>query len=226
MSRAIVAAALAAAAALEVQARRQERPVPFQAGETLTYDVSWSRFVVAGSAVTTVKEKKPSYGSMAYYIVAEGRPTPIVARLFPLYYKLDTLLDSYALVSQRGSIYTEEGPRHRYREARFEHPAQDPLSALYVLRTIQPRPDTRIALTVTSNGEDYRLTATVGALEQVTTPLGEKSAWKVALTIASATQATVRDAAIWISDDPRRLPVRLQGDLPVGSFNLILRDAR
>src|SRR6185295_10975987 len=75
------------------RAPRVERAVPFHVGETLTYDVSWSAYVTAGTAVATVKEKKPSFNSTAYYIVAEGRPTPLVAKLYSLYYKLDTLLD-------------------------------------------------------------------------------------------------------------------------------------
>src|SRR6266567_3560666 len=81
---------------------RSERAVPFHVGETLTYDVSWSSYLTAGTATATVKEKKPSLNSTAYYIVAEGRPTPLVSKLYSLYYKLDTLVDSYSLLSQRG----------------------------------------------------------------------------------------------------------------------------
>ena len=101
---------------------RVERAVPFHVGETLTYDVSWSTYLTAGTAVATVKEKKASFNSTAYYIVAEGRPTPLVAKLYSLYYKLDTLLDSYTLLPQRGSVYSEEGSRHRFRTTRFDRP--------------------------------------------------------------------------------------------------------
>ena len=89
--------------------RRAERPVPFRPGETLTYDVSWSSYLAAGTAVVTVKEKRPSFDSTAYYIVAEARPTPLLSKLYTLYYKLDTLLDAYTLLPQRGSVYSEEG---------------------------------------------------------------------------------------------------------------------
>ena len=98
-------------AAPRAAAPRSERVVPFKIGETLTYDVSWSTFLTAGTAVTTVKEKKPSFNSTAYYIIAEGRPTPIVAKLYTLYYKLDTLLDSYTLLPQRGTIKRSGGKR-------------------------------------------------------------------------------------------------------------------
>src|SRR5215510_14386547 len=136
-----------------------EHTVPFAVGETLTYDVSWSSYVTAGTAVMTVKEKKPSYNSTAYYIVAEGRPTQVLSKLYALYYKMDTLLDSYTLLPQRGSIYTEEGKRHRLRTTTFDQKAhrvhfeyradgtatsdfdvspvvQDALSAVYVLRAV------------------------------------------------------------------------------------------
>src|SRR6267142_1180178 len=105
-------------------AAKRERAIPFAPGETLTYDVSWSSFVTAGTATIRVAEKKPSFASIAYYIVAEGRPTPLVAKLYTLYYKLDTLLDSYTLLPQRGSVYSEEGKRHRFRTTRFDRAAR------------------------------------------------------------------------------------------------------
>src|SRR4051794_19207189 len=111
------------APAAKAPQHRIERPVPFKVGEALTYDVSWSSFVTAGTAVSTVKEKRPSFNSTAYYIVAEGRPTPLVAKLYTIYYKLDTLLDSYTLLPQRGSVYSEEGSRHRFKVSRFDHTA-------------------------------------------------------------------------------------------------------
>src|SRR3954471_17767250 len=90
-------------------ASRREVPVPFRVGETLTFDVAWSQFLVAGTAVSRVVEKRPSNNSTAYYIVAEGRPIPLVARFYSVYYKMDSLLDSFSALSQRTSLYTEEG---------------------------------------------------------------------------------------------------------------------
>ena len=39
-------------------------------------------------------------------------------------------------------------------------------------------------------------------------------------------QVVGRGLAVWISDDARRLPVRIQAQLPVGSFVLTLKEAR
>ena len=57
--------------------------------------------------------------------------------------------------------------------------------------------------------------------------MGTVSAWKLRITILDARNEPVgKNIAAWISTDPRRLPVRLQADLPVGSFALTLRSAQ
>ena len=256
MNRLVVAAlVLAALASLHAQrkntpATRAERTVPFHVGETLTYDVSWSSYLTAGTAVASVKEKKASFNSTAYYIVAEGRPTPLVAKLYTLYYKLDTLLDSHTLLPQRGSVYSEEGKRHRFRTTRFDRAArkaffeyqttstvkaelgvspvvQDALSAVYVLRAIPFKAGDRMTMPVCDNGMNYKVQVDIGAPENVKTAAGEVSAWKVRPTVFDDKgHAVGRNIAIWMSDDARRLPVKFQAELPVGTFNLVLREAR
>src|SRR4029079_9514656 len=69
---------------------RIEADVPFKPGETLTYDVSWSSTLSAGTATVRVLEKRPSYNSVAYYIVAESQPGSLLSRIYTLYYKADT----------------------------------------------------------------------------------------------------------------------------------------
>ena len=229
---------------------RVERPVPFTVGETLTYDVSWAGYLTAGTAVTTIKEKKPSYNSTAYYVVAEGRPTPLMAKLYSLYYKMDTLIDAYTLLPQRGSIYSEEGKRHRFRTTIFDRSAgkaffeyqgtttakadfavspyvQDALSAIYVLRAVPLKAGDRMTMPVSDDGTNYRIQMDVAGLERVRTPLGEVSAWKIRPAISNEKNQSVgQNVGIWISDDARRLPVKIQGDLRVGSFVLALRNSR
>jgi hypothetical protein len=230
-------------------AARPERAVPFRTGETLTYDVSWSTFLVAGTVVTTVKEKRQSFGSTAYYLVAEARPTPLLSSLYALYYKMDTLLDTSTLLSQRGSLYTEEGKRHslkttvfdrKARRAFFEHQSattvkadfpieastQDALSAIYVLRTIPLNTGAHLAMPVSDDGVKYTMTIDVAGQERVKTPLGETAGWKVVLAVSDDKgDAVGRNLAIWISNDARRYPLKMQAELPLGTFVLLLRDA-
>lgn len=242
-------AAATRAAAPARPAARVERPVPFKVGETLSYDVSWSSYLTAGNATVTVREKRPSFGSSAYYIVAEGRPTPLLSKLYTLYYKADTLLDSYTLLPQRGSVYSEEGRDRRTKTVSFNQGArsavyevqtatkvrrdmklpayaQDALSAIYVLRALPLKPGASISMPVSDSGKVYKVQVTVGSREQVRAGIGTVSAWKVTPTIFDERgQPSGRTMALWISDDERRLPVKLQADLAVGTFQLTLREA-
>jgi hypothetical protein len=229
---------------------RTESAVPFHVGETMTYDVSWSSFIVAGTAVASVKEKKPAGNSTAYYVVVEGRPVPLVARLYSVYYKMDSLIDAYGLLSQRGTLYSEEGTDRRTTTTRFDRAArraffeqrtdttvvgdfavppqtQDGLAAFYSLRARTFKAGDHLTIPVADSGALYTTTIDVGAPESVKVPFGEMSAWRLTLGIRDAANQPVwKDLMIWMSTDARHLPVKMQAALPLGSFVFTLRDVR
>lgn len=229
------------------QAAPREAAVPFKVGEQLTYDVTWSTYLVAGSATATVQDKRAVGGTQAYVIVAEGRPIPMLSRLYNLYYKMDTHLDAATLLPQRMSLYTEEGNRtrtattrfdRRSQRATFEAPTelpdriefkvppqvQDGLSAIYVLRAMSFKAGDSITLPIADEGQMYSVRASVAGPENLRVPLGEFSAWRLDLSITdSLGQPAATNAGIWMSNDARRLPLRLQAELPVGQFVLALR---
>jgi hypothetical protein len=226
---------------------KKEMAVPFRVGEILEYDIGWSSYVTAGTAILTVREKKPSYNSTAYYITAEGRPTPLLSKLYTLYYKADTLIDVFTLLPQRGSLYVEEGKRHRMKTTTFNHPAkqakyevqtatrvektltlpgftQDALSALYVLRSIPMKAGDKFNMPVTDAGDVYKVQMQVVAVESLKTPLGTMNALKIVPLITAPKGAPPpKGIVIWISDDARRLPLRIEAQLAVGKFTVALR---
>jgi hypothetical protein len=231
-------------------AARRERPVPFKVGETLVYDVSWSTYLTAGTATVTVRDKRPSFDSVAYYIVAEGRPTALLSKLYTLYYKADSLLDAYTLLPQRGSLYSEEGRRRRMKSTRFDQAAksahfemktatvmtkdlqvpafaQDSLSAVYVIRSLPLRDRLKLTMPVVDGDDIYKVQVAVTGHENVTTPLGQFLAWKITPTIMNAKGTPQgRGLSLWISDDARKLPVKMEAEMPVGRFVLSLRESR
>jgi hypothetical protein len=223
-------------------------PVPFAPGETLTYDVSWSSYITAGTATLSVKERRPSYGSEAYYIIAEGRPTPLLSRLYDLYYKADTLMDVATLLPQRGSIFSKENQQQRMKITMFHHRVkkaqyevqtrtvvkkdvpisahtQDVLGALYVIRAIRFAAGESFTVPICDAGETYTLRVTVGAVENVKTGIGEVRAFRLTPVLPPSHSAAARRLTVWLSEDARRLPVRMQAQLAVGSFDLTLRSA-
>lgn len=232
-------------------AARRDTTVPFKVGETLTFDVSWSSYMVAGTAVTTVRERRTSApNTSAYYIVAEGKPIPLIARLYSLYYKMDTLLDTSTLLPQQMTLYSEEGRRQRLGTTRFDRTArraffelsgdrpvktdlsvpaqvQDGLSVIYAVRALTLAPGTTASYPILDEGSLYTLSLETSATERVRVPLGDFNAWKLGVKIVDARGRPIgENMGVWISNDARRLPVRMQADLPVGSFQLTLRDAQ
>jgi len=221
------------------------KPVPFAVGETLTYDVSWSSFVTAGTATMSIREKKPSFGSDVYYIVAEGRPTGLVSRLYNLYYKVDTLLDIYTLLPQRASVFSQEGKRQRIKTTIFNHRArkaqyeiqtttlvkkelaiapqtQDALAALYVVRAIPFKAGGKFSIPICDAGETYTAQIQAGTVETIATGIGPVRALRMTPTFP-ANGPAARGLTLWLSDDSRKLPVRMQVQVAVGTFDLTLR---
>lgn len=241
-----VLALMSSALSLDGQSPPREAPVPFRVGETLSYDVSWSAVLVAGNATARVAENKGD----AYAFVVEGRPVPLLARLYNLYYRMESLLDSGTLLSQRGTLYSEEGTDKTTGTTRFDRPArrayyereadtnskidfpipagtQDGLAAFYAIRAHAFKAGERISIPVSDSGSMYTVQIDVAQPESIRAPVGEFSAWKLTAGIADAQgQPVWKNIALWVSNDTRRLPVKMQAELPVGSFVLVLREAR
>jgi hypothetical protein len=229
---------------------RTERGVPFAVGETLTYDIGWANYLTAGTATLAVREKRPSFGSVAYYVTAEGQPVSFVAKLYPLYYKVDTLLDAYSLLPQRASTYSDENGRQKMKTTLFDQAKRsatyevrarttttqairlppethDALSAIYAIRSLALQTGTRIDLPVVDSGEVMTVRVTVVGRESVRSALGDLDAWRVEPAILQAGEepAAMRKLAIWLTDDGRRLPVKMTAETAFGPFSFVLRRA-
>ena len=245
--------ALAASGPLTQAARLAPRPkveqrVPYEVGETLDYDVSWSSYLTAGKVTFTVEAKRPSYGSTAYYVVAEAKPVGVLAGLYTLYYKADTLIDVFTLLPQRGSIYSREGRRERMKVTLFDHATrtatfqmrttstmekavglgvstQDVLSAIYAIRTIAPRPGERITMPVTDSGTLYRVQLVVGQPEPTRLADGSTvQAMRLSPTVVDeAGQTRNLRGSVWLAADGTYKPVRFEASLPVGRIVLALQ---
>jgi hypothetical protein len=245
-----------AAPTIEAQPQARQAPpsrdaaVPFKVGETLTFDVTWSNYLVAGTATLRVVDRRASLGAPAYTVVAEGRPVQLLAKLYTLYYKLESLVEAASLLPQRTTYYAEEGAARTTTITRFDRAArkasfevqqdkttktmvdigprtQDGLSAIYTLRTMAFRAGDVYTFAVLDDGQLYTARLAVGPTEMVAVPHGQTRAWNVKVAITDADgQPAGSNAAVWISTDGRRLPIKLQADLAVGNFVLALREAQ
>jgi hypothetical protein len=229
---------------------RGEVLVPFRTGELLTYDVSYSSYVSAGTVTMHVQAKRPSYNSTAYYVVAEARPTALMSKIYTLYYKADVLMDVYTLLPQRAGVYSEEGQRHQMKVTTFDNAArkatfenvtakngkrefavpaftQDALSAVYVMRALPLKVGAKETIPVSTGGRSYRAQVVVSGMEALKTPAGPFQAFRLRTMLYSDDGLpNGRPIHLWISDTPNRVPVKVQSELSVGSFILTLRESK
>ena len=191
--------------------------------------------------------RRPSPEDLVYAVVAEARLTRTLSKLYSLYYRAETLIDAETLLPRRGSIHTEEGKRRRTKLTRFDQLAhraeyeirtatvvtqeltvpagvQDALSALYALRAMPWKSGEAFSIPVSDSGKIYTVHVAVGESERVKTGLGTLSALQASLRVVEEGVGPLdRRMDLWVSDDSRRLPVKVQIDLPVGSFVLLLK---
>ena len=221
--------------------------VPFRAGESLTYNVGWSTYFTAGTATVRVQERRLLAGGRAAYIlVAEGKPGSILSRLYDIYYKAETQLDTRTLLPTTASVFSKEGSRTRVKTTHFKGAGrtadysvkttnlttrtlavppytQDVLAAIYVLRALPFKQGDTMTMPVTSGGDVYRARINYGSVESVKTDAGTFQAWKVAVHATDqAGKPAARGMNLWFSSDARRLPVKIEAGLGVGSFTLTL----
>jgi hypothetical protein len=247
LGRLILVAVLLAAFEVSPQGQsRGEVAVPFHVGEVLTYDVTWSTYLSAGTATLTVKDRRPiARGGFAYDLVGEGKPSALLDKLYHVYYKAESLLDTRALQPSIFTVYSDERGRTKLRTMRFlsstsiEYEpmasappekytiptlSQDPLSAIYVMRAIALKPGQVLVMPVVDGSDIYNAKWQIAAPETVTTGLGPVSAWRLTPTLVDGKGRLItnRRVTLWMSNDTRKLPVKLQAALAVGSFSLTL----
>lgn len=236
------------APARKAPAPTAEKRVPYAVGEKLLYDISWSNYLTAGTLSLTVDSKKPSYGSTAYYVIAEAQSTGLLANLYTLYYKADTLIDVFSLLPQRGALFSREGSRQRYKVTTFDHPkkkglfemqtkskmqkdltlpplTQDMLSAFYVLRAINPRPGDKLEIPVSDSGWMYKVTFVVTGPEMAKDAAGRSVSTLrvVPQVIDEGGKRVGQGFTFWLANDATFKPVRMEGSLAAGRLVIALK---
>ncbi|MGE3840928.1 MAG: DUF3108 domain-containing protein [Vicinamibacterales bacterium] len=228
---------------------RADAAVPFAIGETLRYDVSWSSYLTAGTATVSVRERTTAAPGPAYHIVAEGQPIGLLSSIYPVYYKAETWLDAASLLPHRGSIYSQEGRRAWTKTTRFDRAAgtatfevtgslsdkrtlkvprmvHDALSAFFAVRNMALKDGTRMMIPVSDDGESFSVEVLVNGREPLRSGIGTVNTWRLTPTILDGNGRPVTDQrlALWVTDDARRVPVKLESDLGFGTFVLLLRE--
>jgi hypothetical protein len=238
--------ALAALALAGATSSSQAGDRPFLEGERVTLKITYLRFL-AGRATVSVLPGEVEDGGPRLRFVAEAKSQGFFAWLFR--YRVDDrtvaqwdsesgcslgiekhLRERNVVRDQIVRIDPVTGVAHvedsKIRQTRFELDpcVLDILSAFFVTRLRGVSENAPLELPVFDNGKHYRLGVRVRGRERLDlpAPFGKKAPTVIVEPqLLEGTGLFVKEGRlrIWLSDDTRRVPVRMRAKVPIGSVS-------
>ncbi len=219
----------------------------FAPGEKLTYNISWSSVITAGSSEMEVRQGDPVDGRPTYRLVCTTHSVGLVDLFFPVRESVESVIDAESLYSISFSLRESYGKRKRHRLQTYDHQyntvhvevnddppetlavpknVQDALSTLYYVRT---RQDFTIGKAMVVDVQDGHKNWSVEIIptgrEKIKTPAGEFATIKVrTYPKYEGVFEHKGEIYIWFTDDSRKLPVRMQSIITIGSIVATLTD--
>lgn len=221
----------------------QQNPNPsFQAGEKLTYQLSWE-FMPVGTAVLEVLPMKILNGKPVHHFAVTVKTNAAIDKI----YKVRDRIDAYADFNlTRSVLYTkkqQEGKHKRDVKVTFDwqnmtaqytnfgkkrdpvsiQPGTfDPVSLFYAFRLQDLRENTVLKAPVTDGKSLIWGTAQIFAKENLEVGIGSYETLVIEPDIKDAggvfEHAEDAKLRVWISTDKRHIPIRVACRAPVGHF--------
>ena len=231
----------------ELPARR----LPFRTGERLEYSVDLLGGVPAGRVTLDLLAPVRRFGALTL----PARAHALGSEFFQRFGKVDSLGVSYLrprnlhpasyredFLGPGGKYWTEVGfpelgpGRVRVRfgnpggggeKSLFSAPdALDDVGVFYLLRTLPLKVGESLCFDVYGARHLWRVWGVVAAREAIDTPAGHFMALRLDGQAARVdSPARRKRLRLWISDDPRRLPVAAMGELDLGPVRALLTSA-
>lgn len=218
-----------------------------QPGEILTYDISWSRLISAGTAVMEIKSEILPGGRPVLVFVVTGRSRGVADRILPVKDTVQSTFDPQIMASLSYSLRQSHGKKKVSRDVVFDHQrkkvistqnedapktqdipeqVQDGLSSLYYLRTIDEFTVGKVVtVNVFDRNKNWSIEVVTLGRETVKTPAGEFAAIKVKTRpLYEGVFLNKGVVFIWLTDDDRRVPVLMKSTITIGSFVFSLTD--
>lgn len=231
------------------RAAQQPEPLPFNPGETLNFDVTWSVF--SAGQVTATLARVEGRSPEAYEVIVSARSQGFVSVLYPVDNELHSLFNPRTLCSIQIQKRINEGRRHRetrivfdtdkklailderdpreatappkHAENEIPECVEDVVTAFYYVRRKPLQVGNQIRLPINDGAKTYDVSVDVQAREQIETPLGRRAAYRVEPKVFSGLYKRPGQMLIWFSDDEQRLPLRIKASVSVGTITGTLR---
>lgn len=217
----------------------------FTAGERLVFDVGFS-FITAGEAVFQVFNADSVFGRPCYRIVFTVNSVPSFSWIYKVEDRYETVLDARGIFPWRFIQHVREGGYKRDFTAEFDqvhgvataenktYPippyVHDVVSAFYYVRTMdfsQSRPGEKYLLHNFFKDSTYQLAVKFLGRQQISVDAGVFNTVVVEPLIQEGGLFKSKGRVlIWLSDDERKMPVKVSTSIAVGSIDAELREYR
>lgn len=210
--------------------------------EKLVYSLSWTGIPV-GTATQEIRDDGDSRR-----IISTARSNDWLSAFFPIDDRSESVLTkngSFPGVSRNFRMLFKEGTRTRDREISFNLPARvadfhdrksgervtvpitaetyDIFSSFYYIRHQPLVPGKSFYINVLDSKKLHRLEIRALKKERITVPAGEFDTIKVEPMVKpEGVFEGKRGAYIWLSDDSRRIPVKAQTKVKIGTITAVL----
>ena len=211
--------------------------VPWK-GERLVFELSW--FKLKGGTATMEVAEEYAQGKKSYHISAITASNSFVDTFYKVRDRVDSFIYADNLSSHRYKVHQEEGSFRRDKEITFDYlkgtatyikdqktsvysipsSVQDAFSALYYLRTKKITVGKTETLNVFEDKKLWQVEVQVLGKEKIQTPAGvfDTIMVKPILKFEGIFQRK-GDVYIWLTDDERKMPVRMRSKIKIGSIS-------
>jgi hypothetical protein len=222
--------------------------LPFKPGEKLTYDISWSNIIHAGTAVMEVRKGNKADGDIMYHLISTARSSRWLSKFYTVSDTIESVFDAENLRPVSFSLDQSHGKRKKKRDMAFSYkegmvttvsdgqqnkypvPAdiQDPLSSLYYVRTkhdfVVGKP---IIVNVHEDDRNWAVEVSVLGKEKLKTSFGELNTIKIkTYPKYEGVFQNKGEIYIWLTDDARKIPVLMKSTISIGSIVSTLVDVQ
>jgi hypothetical protein len=211
----------------------------FAPGERLTYAVTWLK-IRAGTAVLEVEDAPLRDGRPALRLRTSAKSEPPVSSFFLVDDRIESIVDAETLAPQRMIFQKHEGKKRTDTDVTFHHAngtatsikdgvadtvaippgTQQAFSALYYLRNL---PTVTVGSTVTMNvhheKKNYAIEVRAEAIEEIEGAWGHADALRVSVFMPyTGIWVNAGNMQVWVTNDARRLPLKVKAKVVIGSI--------
>lgn len=216
----------------------------FEVPERLEYSIWWE-FIKAGNSVLEIGKGEED----TFKIISTAWSSTFVSMFYKVEDRIEVNVDGstylpydYYLTLREGrhrkerqvTYYQKEGKiildnvhDMKVEEFEVEGGVYDPLSAFYAVRTMDLEVGKSQFVRVFDNGKLYDVEVQVLKKEKITIPAGTFDTIKVKPLLKSEGIFMRKgDVYIWLTDDEKKVPVKIESEVKIGAINAVLKGGK